>query len=110
MSAGIYAELRLFAFFILLGIGVGFTYDLLLMCRTLFRVKKKWIMLQDLLFGPVWSLQYFYEACKHNDGISRWYMVAGMFMGAFLWHGLAGCKLIKFMLTLKKRDISNKMG
>lgn len=110
MSAEIYAELRLSVIFILFGVGVGIAYDLLLIGRILFSTRKGWISVQDFLFGPIWGLQYFYEACKHNDGITRWYMIAGVFLGAFLWHNSLGYKAIKFMSTLKKRHVSDKMG
>ena len=62
------------------------SYSLLLLVRRFLLRGKIHEMIQDCLFGPIWSLFFFYKSYLYNYGIIRWYMVAGVILGCVCWY------------------------
>ncbi|MDD6806704.1 MAG: spore cortex biosynthesis protein YabQ [Lachnospiraceae bacterium] len=86
MSQSIFDEINLFLRFLQFGFGVGMSYSLLLLLRRFLLRGRIHEMIQDCLFGPIWSLLYFYRSYQYNCGITRWYMVAGVILGCICWY------------------------
>lgn len=104
MSQSILVEINLFLRFLWFGIGVGVSYSLLLLVRRYLLRGKIHEMIQDCLFGPVWSLFFFYKSFQYNCGTIRWYMVAGVILGCVCWYEVVRHIETIFRKLLKKSN------
>lgn len=85
-------ELRFLAVSLVWGAGIAAGYEVLRLMRVLFRHGDLWTGLEDLLFWTICALMIFIMVMEENDGMIRWYVLAGCGAGAcvyqFVFHPL----------------------
>lgn len=88
MSDFIWQELRLLG--IAFGTGVGFRacYDLILIHRGVCRLGNVITGIQDVLYWLAGCICIFSMIYHTNDGIIRWFVLAGIFLGMLCYHKL----------------------
>lgn len=85
MSPNIVKEVLLLAHSFLLGVVLTFIYDGIIILRKLIRHSDIFISLEDLLFWIVCAVGVFYMLYEENNGILRWFAVAGAGIGMLLY-------------------------
>ena len=109
MSEAIYAEFRLFAGSLAVGLGFMAVYDGLRIFRTFFPHGVFWTGMEDVLYWIGSGISTFLLLLEQNDGILRWYAVAGVFFGMLLYNATASrillilLKKVEKWLTIKKK-------
>ena len=68
-----------------LGMVITFFYDGFLIVRKLFKHTMFLISLEDLIFWIACALSVFYVLYEENNGMLRWFAVAGAALGMFLY-------------------------
>ncbi len=105
MSESIITE----AMFSLRCIGVGvlitFVYDLLRVCRNCIRHSRFLVSLEDFLFWVACAVFIFMVLYCENDGILRWYCVAGAVFGMEVYRKAVSPYIVRFMSTVIKKAI-----
>lgn len=99
MSQDIVREITFFLHSFLLGIGITFAYDFLLVARKVVPHGKLWTSLEDLWFWIFCGLGVFYMLYRENNGILRWFAVAGAIMGMFFYKGIMKNHFVNIMST-----------
>lgn len=91
----------------LLGVIVTFAYDGFLILRKLFKHTTFLISLEDLMFWIACALSVFYVLYEENNGMLRWFAVAGAAVGMLIYKKtlsplivLSVTKLFSFLLNL----------
>lgn len=69
----------------LLGVVITFAYDGFLIIRRLIRHSGIMVSLEDLIFWIVCALEVFRVLCRENNGMLRWFAVAGAFGGMLVY-------------------------
>lgn len=69
----------------LLGAVITFVYDGFLIARRLIRHSGIMVSLEDLVFWIVCALEVFRILCRENNGMLRWFAVAGAFTGMLVY-------------------------
>lgn len=69
----------------LLGVIVTFAYDGFLILRKLFKHTTFLISLEDLMFWIACALSVFYVLYEENNGMLRWFAVAGAAVGMLIY-------------------------
>lgn len=69
----------------LLGAVITFVYDGFLIARRLMRHSGIMVSLEDLVFWIVCALEVFRILCRENNGMLRWFAVAGAFAGMLVY-------------------------
>lgn len=69
----------------LLGAEIALAYDGFLIVRRLIRHSGIVVSLEDLAFWIVCALEVFRVLCRENDGMLRWFAVAGAFSGMLVY-------------------------
>lgn len=90
ISPMIYEELQFLFHSILLGIGMGFLYDSMDIIRKAFSHTSFWINLEDISFWSIFCYYFFALQFGENNGIIRWFSIAGVCIGIFLFHKTVG--------------------
>lgn len=85
MSPNIIAEVILLVHSFLLGVVLTFIYDGIIIFRKLIRHSSIFISLEDLLFWIACAIGVFYMLYEENNGILRWFAVAGACIGMLLY-------------------------
>lgn len=85
MSSNIVKEVLLLVHSCLLGVVLTFIYDGIIILRKLVRHSDIFISLEDLLFWMVCAVSVFYMLYEENNGILRWFAVAGAGVGMLLY-------------------------
>lgn len=85
MSSNIVKEVLLLVHSCLLGVVLTFIYDGIIILRKLIRHSDIFISLEDLLFWITCAISVFYMLYEENNGILRWFAVAGAGVGMFLY-------------------------
>jgi spore cortex biosynthesis protein YabQ len=98
MSEVITGELRFLAVSIVWGGGIAVCYEFLRLMRLLFRHGEMWTGLEDLLFWTICAVLIFIMVMEENDGMIRWYVLAGCAAGACIYQYLLHPVLV-FLLT-----------
>ena len=98
MSEVITGELRFLAVSIVWGGGIAACYEFLRLMRLLFRHGEMWTGLEDLLFWTICAVLIFIMIMEENDGMIRWYVLAGCMAGACIYQFLLHPVLV-FLLT-----------
>ena len=68
-----------------LGMVITFFYDGFLIVRKLFKHTMFLISLEDLIFWIACALSVFYVLYEENNGMLRWFAVAGAALGMFMY-------------------------
>lgn len=95
MSQGIVQEITFFLHSVLMGLVITFAYDWILIFRKLFKHGKFWISVEDLIYWFVCGISVFYVLYRENNGVLRWFAVAGAALGMSF-----------YKLTIKNRFIN----
>lgn len=87
MSDMVVWEMQFLAVTITLGVALTFAYDIIRIFRRVLPHGVVWIAVEDIIFwtccGIIVSIVSFWE----NNGGFRWYTLAGVWFGAYLYHG-----------------------
>lgn len=86
MGSGIIDELSFLLHSFLLGIGMIIFYDIFRILRRLIPHKSVCISVEDMVYWIVCAVLIFLMLYNENDGIIRWFAVAGMTGGMFLYN------------------------
>lgn len=85
ISAEILEEVRLFANSVVLGAFLTFLYDGWLILRNVIKHNTFWISLEDLIFWIATALTAFLSLYGQNNGVLRWFVIAGAGLGMLLY-------------------------
>lgn len=87
MGSGILDELSFLLHSFLLGIGMIIFYDIFRILRRLIPHKTIFVSIEDMIYWMVCAVLIFLMLYRENDGIIRWFAIAGMTGGMFLYNG-----------------------
>ena len=79
------------------------TYDLIRGIRAAWKHKNFLVAIGDLLFWLVWGAFLFSRIYKFNNGILRWYLFLGWFLGAIIYLVAMSPMVFKIVRFLLKR-------
>ena len=108
MNMTIHCELRLLAASLAAGIGLMAVYDGLRLFRVLVPHGNFWTGMEDALYWIGSSIVTFLLLFNQNDGILRWYAVAGVLAGMLLYNLTASRILLKLLKKLEKYSTIRK--
>ena len=97
------AELQLFLWSILYGVGIMFFYDLIRSVRNVFKHGKILITVGDFLFWIGIGIFLFTRLYIANGGILRGYFFLGVLSGMLAYYGTISPWVVKFVSFLIKR-------
>lgn len=100
MSAQIVEEGRFLLYCFLAGICITVVYDGLRIFRRVKRHKAAWIAFEDLVFWIAAALFLFYVLYKTNNGVIRWFSIAGAGAGMLIYKFAIGEHLVEIMSTI----------
>lgn len=100
MSPNITAELYFLFHSFLMGILITVLYDVLRILRRIIPHNILAISLEDFLYWAVCSLLIFFVLIQENNGILRWFSVAGALAGMFLYKKTLGILFVKYTSRL----------
>lgn len=85
-----------------MGIMITFLYDFILIARQVIRHSAAGISMEDLLFWIFCAGAVFYLLYEENNGILRWFAVAGAAVGMMVYKKLVGMHLVLFVSRIIK--------
>lgn len=100
MSPSIMEEVYFFMTSLFMGIMITFMYDLLLIFRKVVRHNQFWISIEDLVFWVVCAIGIFAMLYKENNGVPRWFSIAGAAIGMVLYKITISRLFIKVMTKI----------
>ena len=100
MSPNITAELYFLFHSFLMGILITVLYDVLRILRKIIPHNILAISLEDFLFWAACSLLIFFVLIRENNGILRWFSVAGAMAGMFLYKKTLSILFVKYTSRL----------
>lgn len=103
MSGQIVEEGQFLLYCFLAGICITVVYDCLRIFRRVKRHGTAWIAFEDLIFWIAAALFLFYVLYKTNNGIIRWFSIAGAGVGMLIYKYVIGEHLVEIMSTVIKR-------
>ena len=116
MSDFIWQELRLLGIAFVTGVGFRACYDLILIHRGVCRLGNIITGIQDVLYWLAGCICVFSMIYHTNDGIIRWFILGGIFLGMLCYHRLLSgvmvgcfCKLLKAVRSFFVR-VGRKLG
>lgn len=99
-------ELLLFAKSAGYGMIMAAGYDILRILRRVIYHRPFWVITEDLCYWIGSGFFLFSRIYTLNSGVLRWYIFAGVILGAVLYHGILGRHLVsfavKFLLSAEK--------
>lgn len=99
MSPDIVNEMTFLLHSVLAGIIISFFYDLIITLRKIIKHSFAMISIQDVLFWAICAFCFFVLLGKENDGILRWFSVAGFGVGMYVYHISVGKYFSDIMST-----------
>ncbi len=87
-----------------MGIVITFIYDFILIGRQMIRHSVIGISLEDLIFWIFCAVLVFYLLYEENNGMLRWFAVAGAAAGMFLYKKLVGRSLVLLISGIFKKQ------
>lgn len=111
MSAQIVHESRLFVGAIAIGAELTIFYDLFRIARRVVIHNGFFIAVEDLFYWIVTSVILFRWLYYMNDGVIRWFLIVGIYIGTKIYQKFLGEHIVCFMSTILKRtlDIVNSL-
>lgn len=85
MSHQIVEESNFFLYSVCMGIIITFIYDWIRLLREMIPHNTFFVSIEDLLFWFFTSCAQFFLLYKMNNGMVRWYSIAGAFIGMILY-------------------------
>lgn len=103
MSGQIVSEGQFLFYCFIAGICITVVYDCLRIFRRVKRHGTFWIAMEDLLFWIGAAIFLFYVLYETNNGVIRWFSVAGAAIGMLVYKYVIGEHLVEIMSTIIKR-------
>lgn len=100
MSSDIALEMYFLLHSFLMGILITVLYDTLRILRRVLPHNMLAVSLEDFLYWIVCSLMIFAMLIRENNGILRWFAVAGAMAGMFLYKKTLGFLFVKYISLL----------
>lgn len=110
MSGQIVSEGQFLFYCFLSGICITVAYDCLRIFRRVKRHGTVWVALEDLIFWFCAAIFLFYVLYETNNGVIRWFSIAGAAVGMLIYKYIIGEHLVEIMSTIIKRiqDVVSK--
>lgn len=105
MSLDIVAELYFLLHCFLMGVLITMLYDILRILRRIIPHNILTVSLEDLLYWIVCSLLIFAMLIRENNGVLRWFAVAGAMAGMLLYKKTLGFLFVKYISLLLQRSL-----
>lgn len=105
MSHQIVEESHFFLYSICLGFAISFLYDIIRLIRNLIPHNSFFISLEDILFWIFSSCTQFLLLYKLNNGMVRWYSIAGALLGMVFYIKSIGQYMVAFMSKLIRKTL-----
>ncbi|MDW2800306.1 spore cortex biosynthesis protein YabQ [Clostridium boliviensis] len=102
MSVHIVYEVKLLLYSFLTGAGLMMTYDLLRIFRIFIPHSYVFTGIEDMIYWVYAALVTFSLLYEQNDGGLRGYVIAGIFLGMFLYDRLVSRFFLKSLKNLQK--------
>ena len=102
MSMTIRYELQLLAASLTVGICLMMVYDGLRLFRTLVPHGDFWTGIEDAVYWAGSSITTFLLLFRQNDGILRWYAIAGVLMGMLVYNLTVSRILLRLLKKVEK--------
>ncbi len=99
MSQDIVREVTFFLHSVCMGLLITFVYDWLLIARKLIKHWSFLISVEDLIFWVICGIGVFYMLYKENNGVLRWFAVAGAAIGMLLYKIIIKKSFVNVMST-----------
>lgn len=106
MSQDIINEVMFLLHSLLLGIFITFVYDWFLILRRLIKHTILLVSLEDLIFWIACAISIFYMLYEENNGVLRWFAVAGAALGMLIYKKTVSGFFIKTAVGILSRIIS----
>ena len=106
MSSAIGIELRLFFNAFLLGVMLIFLYDFLRIFRNIINHRKNYIAVEDTIYWIIAGFIVFVMLYHNNDGIIRWFAIAGVTLGMFLYNFSISKIIVKYVSIVLNKIIN----
>lgn len=103
MSGQIVSEGQFLFYCFLSGICITVAYDCLRIFRRVKRHGTFWVALEDLFFWFGAAIFLFYVLYETNNGVIRWFSIAGAAVGMLVYKYAIGEHLVEIMSTIIKR-------
>ena len=103
LSESIYHEIHFLLYSFALGIIITFVYDNIRVLRRVIRHNTFFVSLEDLFFWIGVACSIFLLQHRENNGIFRWFSVAGAFLGMMVYKGTLSRFYIKNMTILLRK-------
>lgn len=103
MSHQIVEESNFFLYSICVGFLISFIYDIIRLIRSLVPHNSFFISLEDVLFWLFTSCVQFLLLYKLNNGMVRWYSIAGALFGMVLYIKSLGQYMVSFLSGIIKK-------
>ena len=103
LSESIYHEIHFLLYSFVLGIIITFVYDNFRVARRVIRHNTFFVSIEDLIFWIGVALSIFLLQHRENDGIFRWFSVAGAFLGMMGYRGTISRFYIKHMTVVLRK-------
>lgn len=103
LSESIYHEIHFLLYSLVLGIIITFVYDNIRVFRRVLRHNTFMVSIEDLFFWIGVSLSVFLLQHRENNGVFRWFSVAGAFVGMLLYRKIMSRFYIKNMTMLLRK-------
>lgn len=105
MSPDIVLELYFLFHCFLMGILITALYDILRILRRIIPHNIAAVSLEDFFYWIACSLLIFAMLIRENNGVLRWFAVAGAMMGMLLYKKTLGYLLVKYVSLLLKKAL-----
>lgn len=106
MSQDIINEVMFLLHSLLLGIFITFVYDWFLILRRLIKHTILLVSLEDLIFWIACAISIFYMLYEENNGVLRWFAVAGAALGMLIYKKTVSGFFIKTIVGILSRIIN----
>lgn len=103
MSIQIIEESRFLLYCFLSGVVITIVYDGFRIFRRVCRHGIVWITLEDIVFWIAAGIFLFYMLYKTNNGVIRWFSVAGAGLGMLMYKYTIGEHIVEIMSTIIKK-------
>lgn len=103
LSESIYHEVRFLLYSVVLGIFITFVYDNIRVLRRVIRHNTFFVSVEDLFFWIGVALSIFLLQHRENEGMFRWFSVAGAFLGMMSYRGTMSRFYIRNMTVLFRK-------
>lgn len=105
MSQDIINEVYFLGGSVFMGIVITFVYDFILIGRQVVRHNPFAVSLEDLVFWLSCAVFVFYMLYEENNGVLRWFAVAGAAVGMLLYKRIVGKKFVRIISAILIKEI-----